>query len=137
MIQRRLVSVVDDDEPVRESLPDLLKALGFAAQTFSSAEAFLASDYIDQTKCLILDIALPAMTGLDLQHELKLRYKEIPIIFITARRDETIRQQALGQGAVEFLYKPFSDTALHEALNTAFQADGHAHPGADPARFDS
>jgi FixJ family two-component response regulator len=77
MIQRRLVSVVDDDESVRESLPDLLKALGFAAQTFSSAEAFLASDYIDQTKCLILDIALPAMTGLDLQHELKLRYKEI------------------------------------------------------------
>ncbi len=121
MVQRSLVSVVDDDESVRESLPDLLRELGFAAHAFSSAEEFLTSDYIDQTRCLILDIAMPGMTGLDLQRELKLRRKEIPIVFITARRDETVRPQALEQGAVECLFKPFSDTALLNALNAALR----------------
>ena len=121
IVQRSLVSVVDDDESVRESLPDLLRELGFAAHAFSSAEEFLTSDYIDQTRCLILDIAMPGMTGLDLQRELKLRRKEIPIVFITARRDETVRPQALEQGAVECLFKPFSDTALLNALNAALR----------------
>jgi FixJ family two-component response regulator len=121
MVTRLLVSVVDDDESVRESLPDLLRELGFAAHAFSSAEEFLASDYVDQTRCLVLDIAMPGMTGPDLQRELKLRRKEIPIVFITAHRDETVRPQVLEQGAVECLFKPFSDTALLNALNAALR----------------
>ena len=116
-----LVSVVDDDESIRESLPDLLREFGFAARTFSSAEAFLSSDCVDETRCLILDIAMRGMTGLDLQEELKLRGREIPIIFVTAKRDETIRVRALERGAVEFLYKPFSDTGLLDALKAALQ----------------
>ena len=121
MVRRSLVSVVDDDESVRESLPDLLRELGFSAHAFSSAEEFLKSDYIDQTRCLILDIAMPGMTGPDLQQELKLRRKEIPIVFITAHRDETVRPRVLEQGAVECLFKPFSDTALLNALNAALR----------------
>jgi FixJ family two-component response regulator len=116
-----LVSVVDDDESVRESLPDLLSEFGFATRAFSSAEDFLASDCVDETKCLILDIAMPGMTGPDLQRELTLRRLQIPIVFITAHRDETVRPRVLEQGAVECLFKPFSDTALLEALNTALQ----------------
>jgi FixJ family two-component response regulator len=123
MVRRSLVSVVDDDESVRESLPDLLRELGFAAHAFSSAEEFLASDYVDQTRCLVLDIAMPGMTGPDLQRELKLRRKEIPIVFITAHRDETVRPRALEQGAVECLFKPFSEQALVEALNAALRAN--------------
>jgi FixJ family two-component response regulator len=90
-----LVSVVDDDESVRESLPDLLREFGFAVRAFSSAEEFLASDCIEQTSCLILDIAMPGMMGPDLQQELKIRRQEIPIIFITAQRDETVRARVL------------------------------------------
>ena len=122
MVRRSLVSVVDDDESVRESLPDLLRELGFAAHAFSSAEEFLTSDYVDQTRCLILDIAMPGMTGPDLQRELKLRRQEIPIVFITAHRDETVRPRVLEQGAVECLFKPFSDTALLNAVNAALQS---------------
>ena len=121
--RRPLVSVVDDDESVRESLPDLLKELGFAVQAFSSAEAFLASDYVDQTRCLILDVAMPGMSGPDLQLELKKRRQDIPVVFITAHRDDTVRPRVMKQGAVECLFKPFSDTALLEALNAALQRD--------------
>jgi FixJ family two-component response regulator len=113
--------VVDDDESVRESLPDLLKEFGFAARVFSSPEEFLASDCIDQTKCLILDIAMPGMSGPDLQRGLKLQGREIPIIFITASTDKTVRPRLLKQGAVECLFKPFRDTALLEALNAALR----------------
>jgi FixJ family two-component response regulator len=116
-----LVSVVDDDESVRESLPDLLREFGFAAWTFASGEEFLASDCIGQTRCLILDIAMPGMTGPDLQRELKSRRQQIPIVFITAQRDETVRPRMLQQGAVDCLFKPFSDTALLAALNAALQ----------------
>ena len=122
MAKRTLVSVVDDDESVRESLPDLLREFGFAVRAFASAEEFLASDCIEQTKCLILDIAMPGMSGPDLQRELKLRRQEIPIVFITAHGDNTVRPRLLEQGAVECLFKPFSDTALREALNTALRA---------------
>ena len=114
-----LVSIVDDDESVRESLPDLLKEFGFASQTFSSAEEFLASDGISQTKCLILDIAMPGMCGPELQQELNRRKIECPIIFITAQRDEAVRSRLIEQGAIACLIKPFSDTALLEALNSA------------------
>ena len=118
-----LVSVVDDDESIRESLPDLLKELGFAARAFSSAEAFLASEVLSETKCLILDIAMPGMSGPDLQQELKRRGRDIPIIFITASTDKSIRPRLLEQGAVECLFKPFSDTALLEALRVALQSN--------------
>lgn len=116
-----LVSVVDDDESVRESLPRLVKAFGFKADVFSSAEEFLASDRVSQTRCLILDIAMPGMSGPELQNELKRRLLEIPIIFITAQRDETVRTSMLERGAVECLYKPFSGAALLEALQAAFR----------------
>jgi FixJ family two-component response regulator len=119
MARPSLVSVIDDDESVRESLPDLLRELGFAVEAFASAEEFLASDCIDHTSCLILDIAMPGMTGPDLQRELSLRRQGIPIVFITAHGDETVRPSLLAQGAVECLFKPFSDTALREALNSA------------------
>jgi FixJ family two-component response regulator len=121
MAKRALVSVVDDDQSVRESLPDLLKEFGFAVQVFSSGEAFLASDYVDQTKCLILDIAMPGMTGPDLQQELMVRQKRIPIVFVTAHRDENVHPRVLERGAVACLLKPFSETALLEALNAALR----------------
>jgi len=114
-----LVSLVDDDESVLESLPDLLKEFGFAVKAFSSAEEFLASDSIGATKCLILDIALPGMTGPDLQRELILRRQEIPIVFITADEDETIRPRMLEQGAVDCLFKPVSEATLLKALDMA------------------
>jgi FixJ family two-component response regulator len=120
-IERPLLSVIDDDESVRESLPDLLKEFGFDARAFSSAREFLSSDYLDATRCLILDVAMPGMTGLDLQLELKRRAQEIPIIFITGQKDEGIRKQAFKQGAVQFLYKPFSDTAVLDAINEALR----------------
>ena len=120
--ERPLVAVVDDDESVRESLPDLLGEFGFASRTFSSAEEFLESDYVDQTRCLILDFAMPGMSGPNLQRELKLRSQKIPIIFITASTDKTIRPRLLEEGAVECLFKPFSDTALLAAINSALHA---------------
>jgi FixJ family two-component response regulator len=116
-----LVSVVDDDESVRESLPDLLREFGFTARVFSSPEEFLASDCVGRTRCLILDIAMPGMSGPDLQRELARRRQGIPIIFITAHSSGGARSHVLQQGAVECLFKPFSDTDLLEALNTAFQ----------------
>jgi FixJ family two-component response regulator len=113
-----LVSVVDDDESVRESLPDLLNELGYSVRTFSSALAFLASDAPDQTWCLLLDITMPVMTGIDLQAELKRQNKRIPIIFITATEDDTVRKRVVELGAIACLRKPFSDTALLEALRS-------------------
>jgi FixJ family two-component response regulator len=118
---RSLVSVVDDDESVRESLPDLLRQLGFAVEAFSSAESFLASEIVGDTRCLILDIAMPGMSGPALQQELKRRRYEIPIVFITAHGDEAVRPRLLAHGAVECLFKPFSETALLDALNTALR----------------
>ena len=116
---RSLVSVVDDDESVRESLPDLIRQFGFAAQAFSSAEAFLASDVLNQTSCLLLDIAMPGMSGTQLQEELLRRRYAIPIVFVTATGDRTVRPRVIGQGAVECLFKPFSETALLNAINAA------------------
>lgn len=125
MDERSLVSVVDDDESVRESLPALLEMFGFATRVFSSAEEFLASDALDRPRLLILDVAMPGMTGPDLQRELTRRGEETPIIFITAQRDEAIRSRVLSQGAVECLFKPFSDTALLGAIEMAL-GDGRA-----------
>jgi FixJ family two-component response regulator len=122
MVTRSLVSVVDDDESVRESLPDLLREFGFAVRAFASAEEFLASDCVDRTRCLILDVAMPGMCGPDLQRELTLRRQGIPIVFITAHADETVRPRVLKRGAVKCLFKPFSETALREALNAALSS---------------
>jgi FixJ family two-component response regulator len=114
-----LVSVVDDDESVRESLPDLLKEFGFSTEAFSSAEEFLASDSVGKTSCLILDVAMPDMTGPELQRELTRRGQSIPIVYITAHKDDTMRPRLLRQGAVDCLFKPFSDAALQKALSSA------------------
>ena len=121
MSKRSLVVVVDDDESVRESLPDLLGEFGFTAKAFGSAEEFLASDCVRQAKCLILDIAMPGMSGPDLLHELKRRGVETPIVFITAQAEETVRTRLLGLGAVECLFKPFSDTALRDVVHGALR----------------
>jgi len=121
--ERPLLSVVDDDEMLRESLPDLLREFGFVARAFSSGQEFLSSDYVDETRCLILDVAMPGMSGLDLQKELKRRGQAIPIIFISGQKDEDIRKQALKQGAANFLHKPFSDSALLDAVNAALSGE--------------
>lgn len=117
-----LVSVVDDDQSVRESLPDLLRVCGYNAEAFASAEEFLASDLLRETKCLIVDVAMPGMNGPDLQRELSRRRQAIPIVYVTAHRDETVRPRMLEQGAVECLFKPFSDTALLDAVMRALRA---------------
>jgi FixJ family two-component response regulator len=121
MRDRSLVAVVDDDESVRESLPELLRQFGFAAEVFSSAEAFLASNVVGETSCLLLDIGMAGMSGPDLRQELMRRRHDIPVVFITARADESVRARLLGEGAVECLFKPFSETALLDALNTALR----------------
>lgn len=116
-----LISVVDDDESVRESLPDLLKEFGYDVRAFASAEEYLDSGYIDETGCLILDIAMPGMTGPELQEELKIRGKETPIIFISAHTDQATRPRLMNNGAIECLSKPFSEIALINALNVALK----------------
>jgi FixJ family two-component response regulator len=118
---RSLVSVVDDDQSVRESLPDLLEQFGFAAQAFPSAEAFLASESVSSTCCLILDIAMPGMSGPELYRELENRRQVIPTIFITATEDKDVRPRLMAEGAVECLFKPFSDAALLAALKAVLR----------------
>ncbi len=121
MTATALVSIVDDDESVRESLPDLLKEFGFAVQAFASAEEFLASGSVDETSCLLLDIAMPGMSGPDLQRELTRRNQPIPIVFITANEDSSECARILDAGAVTCLIKPFSETALLRAVTKAIQ----------------
>jgi FixJ family two-component response regulator len=116
-----LVSVVDDDESVRESLPDMLRQFGFTAAAFSSAEEFLASDVIGRTNCLILDVKMPGMSGPDLQRELTSLGQHIPIVFITASGDKAVRARLLSDGAVACLFKPFSEAALLDALQSALR----------------
>ena len=121
MVMHTLVSIVDDDESVRESLPDLLRELGFMVRAFSSAEDFLASKALSQTRCLILDVAMPGMSGPELQRELKSRRAQIPIVFITAQGDDTLRARLMAEGAVECLFKPFGETELLSALQVAMK----------------
>jgi FixJ family two-component response regulator len=122
MVPRPLVSVVDDDESVRESLPDLLEEFGFQAQAFASAEEFLASSVVTETRCLLLDVAMPGMSGPALQQELARRCRSIPIVFITANADDNIRPKLLEAGAVDCLFKPFTESALLDAVITALHA---------------
>ena len=114
-----LVSVVDDDESMREALPDLLRQFGFAAEAFASAEAFLASEFVSKTSCLLLDVAMPGMSGPDLQQELTRRRQKIPIVFITAYGDASVLRRLLARGAVRCLVKPFSEAALLDAVDAA------------------
>jgi FixJ family two-component response regulator len=109
MAKQASIAVVDDDESVRESLPHLLKVLGFAARAFLSPEEFLASDFFRETDCLILDVAMRGMSGPQLQTELKRLGSKIPIIFITAQSDESLRRRLVEQGAVACLLKPLCD----------------------------
>jgi FixJ family two-component response regulator len=117
MQQGALISVVDDDVSSRESLPDLLRLFGFAAVTFVSAEEFLASDALAKTRCLLLDVSMPGMSGPQLQSELRRRGSAIPIIFITAHIDQELRADLIARGAVECLFKPFSEQDLRSALD--------------------
>jgi FixJ family two-component response regulator len=117
MRQGALISVVDDDVSSRESLPELLEMLGFAAMPFASAEDFLASDVLADTQCLILDVSMPGMSGPQLQCELRRRQLKIPIIFVTAQCDHDLRADLLARGAVECLFKPFSEHDLRSALD--------------------
>src|SRR5262245_38903993 len=121
MSQAPLITVVDDDESLRESLPDLLRELGFATQAFSCGEDFLASNWVVPTSCLILDIAMPGMSGPDVQRELRRRGHEIPVIFITGHGDQSARPHLIQQGAVECLFKPFTEAALLDAINAALR----------------
>jgi FixJ family two-component response regulator len=121
MTKPSLVSVVDDSDSVRDSLPDLLRHSGYDVQAFASAEDFLASEAMSETRCLILDVGLPGMSGPDLQQELARRGQAIPIVFITAQGDASLRPRLVARGAVACLFKPFSDVALIDAVNAALR----------------
>jgi FixJ family two-component response regulator len=118
-IKPRLVAILDDDELMRGALQGLLKAVDLPAQAFASAEEFLNSGQRHQIACLIADIRMPGMSGLELQAKLNTDRCRIPIIFITAHGDEKMRMQALRAGAVEFLAKPFDDEVLLERVRAA------------------
>jgi len=123
MTQTPLISVVDDDDSVRESLQALIRSVGFKVNIFPSAEAFLHSEHLHNTDCLILDVRMPGMNGLELQGELRARRLQVPIIFMTAHEsDEEARSRALRNGAVEYLIKPISETVLLNAVDTALNS---------------
>jgi FixJ family two-component response regulator len=119
--ENKLVAIVDDDDSVRGTLKELLRAAGFSSQTFESAEHFLGSGHQQDTACLITDIRMPGMSGLELQARLNAERCRIPTIFITAHGDEEMRFQALRAGAVEFLPKPFDDEVLIESVRAALE----------------
>ena len=123
MSETALIAIVDDDESIREAIQSLLRSVGFRAKTFASGEQFLQSDQIENTACLILDVRMPGMSGLELQRRLMATQCRIPIVFVTAHGEEEARSRALQEGAVDFLLKPFSE----EALLNAIQAALHAH----------
>ena len=120
-----LISVVDDNESVREALRGLIRSVGYSVVTFGSAEDFLASDHLTETRCLILDVRMPGMDGMQLQRHLRAREHRVPIVFITAHGDETSRAKALRDGAVDYLMKPFSEQSLLDAVNRALNLKTH------------
>jgi len=119
MAQRPLIAVVDDDHSIRESLGGLFRSVGFAAQGFCSADAFLQSADLPKTDCVILDVRMPGMSGLELQRRLVASHPDVPVIFMTAHDDARARSQALSSGAVDYLIKPFSEEALLDAVRAA------------------
>ena len=124
----RVISIVDDDESVREAIESLIKSVGFNAKAFASAEELLNSKHIEDTSCLILDMRMPGMNGLELQRRLAADGYGIPIIFISAHSDDQIRAQALEEGAVDFLFKPFSEKALVDAVHVALGPSKEGSP---------
>ena len=123
MCNHSLISVVDNDDSVRESLQCLIRSFGFTVEAFALAEEFLASDRLRDTRCLILDVRMPGMNGIELQRRLAASHSEIPVIFITAHGDEAARSQALGDGAVGYLLKPFTEEALLSAIHAALKPE--------------
>jgi len=119
MLHCPLVAVVDDDDSVRESLGGLFRSVGYAARGFASADAFLQSDDLAKTDCVILDVRMPGMSGLELQRQLVASHPDVPVIFMTAHDDARARSQALSGGAVDYLIKPFSEAALLDAVRAA------------------
>ncbi|MCI0660346.1 MAG: response regulator [Acidobacteria bacterium] len=124
MANRPHISVVDDDNSVRKSLQGLIRSVGFAVNVFVSAEEFLKSEHLHSTDCLILDMRMPGMNGLELQRQLVAGNRKIPVIFIKALGDESVRFQTLKAGAVDYLLKPFSEEALLKAINAALSSKG-------------
>ena len=114
-----LISIVDDDASVRESLQCLIRSFGFAVEVFASADEFLNSGHLPITRCMILDVRMPGMNGLELQRRVAASHREVPVIFITAHGDEAARSHALKNGAVDYLLKPFREEALLHAINAA------------------
>jgi FixJ family two-component response regulator len=119
--KEKMVAIVDDDELMRGALQGMLKSVGFPSQVFASAEEFLESGLQQQTGCLIADIRMPGMSGLELQARLNAEHCRIPTIFITAHGDTKMRMQALRAGAVEFLAKPFDDEILLDSVRAALE----------------
>ena len=117
----QLISIVDDDDALRNSLDDLIRSIGFRTQGFPSAEAFLSSNQACDTACLILDVRMPGMNGLELQRQMVAAKWRIPIIFITSHADDGARARALEAGAVAFLYKPFREEELLNAIDAALK----------------
>jgi len=120
--KRNMVAIVDDDDLIRSAVQGLLKSAGLPSQAFASGEEFLNSGQQHQVRCLVADIRMPGMTGLELQAKLNAEHCRIPTIFITAHGDEKMRMQALRAGAVEFLAKPFDDEALLESVRAALES---------------
>ncbi len=120
-----LISVVDDDDSVRESLQGLIRSVGLAVEVFASAEEFLSSNRLRDTSCLILDVRMPKINGLELQRELAARNCEIPVVFITAHGDEAARAQAIRHGSVDYLFKPFREESLLNAIHVALDRNVH------------
>jgi FixJ family two-component response regulator len=116
-----LISIVDDDDSLRDSLNNLIRSVGFRAQGFASAEEFLNSSYLHDTQCLILDVRMPGMSGLDLQRHLVSANSRIPIVFITSHADDGAEARALQAGAVAFLYKPCREETLLKAIDSALK----------------
>jgi FixJ family two-component response regulator len=117
----QLISIVDDDDALRNSLDDLIRSIGFRTQGFPSADAFLSSNQAQDTACLILDVRMPGMNGLELQRQMVVANWRIPIIFITSHADDDARARALEAGAVAFLYKPFREEELLHAIDAALK----------------
>jgi FixJ family two-component response regulator len=121
MLRVPLISIVDDDDALRNSLDDLIRSIGFRTQGFPSADAFLSANQARDTTCLILDVRMPGMNGLDLQRQIVAANWRIPIIFITSHADDDARARALQAGAVAFLYKPFREEELLNAIDAALK----------------
>jgi FixJ family two-component response regulator len=123
MAESPLIAIVDDDDAIRDALNSLLRSVGWRAEGFASAEAFLQSGQAHATACLLLDVRLPGISGLELQRQVSSSHAHLPIIFMTAHGNEAMRAQVLQAGAVAFFAKPFNDTALLEAIHTALAPD--------------